>query len=116
MAHMPALCRLRDLLQPRKRDNPTECSGPPHLLGPWGSAGLGAAWSGLLIQHRLRPATCRGVQKLVQKNGRGSAACADEVAAMAASLDAGFAEFHVLLRDRIVFLLHQLVGHRARIL
>ena len=20
-------------------DNPTECSGPPHLLGPWGSAG-----------------------------------------------------------------------------
>src|SRR5262245_60182740 len=23
-------------------DNPTECSGPPHLLGPWGSAGPGA--------------------------------------------------------------------------
>ena len=23
-------------------DNPTECSGPPHLLGPWGSAGSGA--------------------------------------------------------------------------
>jgi hypothetical protein len=23
-------------------DNPTECSGPPHLLGPWGSAGAGA--------------------------------------------------------------------------
>src|ERR1700687_5957605 len=22
-------------------DNPTECSGPPHLLGPWGSAGTG---------------------------------------------------------------------------
>ena len=22
--------------------NPTECSGPPHLLGPWGSAGPGA--------------------------------------------------------------------------
>src|SRR6266487_5301951 len=22
-------------------DNPTECSGPPHLLGPWGSAGRG---------------------------------------------------------------------------
>src|SRR5256885_15240190 len=21
--------------------NPTECSGPPHLLGPWGSAGRG---------------------------------------------------------------------------
>jgi len=37
-------------------DNPTECSGPPHLLGPWGSAGLGAvrvasSW------HRSRPAT-----------------------------------------------------------
>ena len=23
-------------------ENPTECSGPPHLLGPWGSAGRGA--------------------------------------------------------------------------
>ena len=23
-------------------DDPTVCSGPPHLLGPWGSAGLGA--------------------------------------------------------------------------
>src|SRR5215471_5205565 len=22
-------------------DNPAECSGPPHLLGPWGSAGTG---------------------------------------------------------------------------
>src|SRR5262249_62261136 len=37
-------------------DNPTECSGPPHLLGPWGSAGSGAvrvasSWP------RCRPAT-----------------------------------------------------------
>src|SRR5262249_9352083 len=32
------------------------------------------------------------------------------------SLDLGFAEFDVLLGDRIVFLLHQLVGHGARIL
>ena len=24
------------------RDNPTECSGPPHLLGPWGSVGRSA--------------------------------------------------------------------------
>jgi len=37
-------------------DNPTECSGPPHLLGPWGSAGSGAvrvasSW------RRSRPAT-----------------------------------------------------------
>ena len=24
---------------PGVKDNPTECSGPPHLLGPWGSAG-----------------------------------------------------------------------------
>src|ERR1700732_2572268 len=30
--------------------------------------------------------------------------------------DLGLAEFHVLARDRIVFLLHQLVGHGARIL
>ena len=29
--------------------NPTECSGPPHLLGPWGSAGKGAVQSGLLV-------------------------------------------------------------------
>src|SRR5580700_598304 len=28
--------------------SPTECSGPPHLLGPWGSAGLGGGASGLL--------------------------------------------------------------------
>ena len=33
----------------RSRHNPTECSGPPHLLGPWGSAGLEACASGLLI-------------------------------------------------------------------
>src|ERR1700722_14697181 len=32
------------------------------------------------------------------------------------SLDLGFAEFDVLLGDGIVFLLHQLVGHGARIL
>jgi len=37
-------------------DNPAECSGPPHLLGPWGSAGSGAvrvasSW------RRSRPAT-----------------------------------------------------------
>jgi len=24
------------------QDSPAECSGPPHLLGPWGSAGTGA--------------------------------------------------------------------------
>jgi hypothetical protein len=41
-------------------DNPAECSGPPHLLGPWGSAGLDDA-SGLLITsllagHLLQPA------------------------------------------------------------
>jgi len=40
----------------RSRKNPTGCSGPPHLLSPWGSAGLGAmrvasSW------HRSRPAT-----------------------------------------------------------
>src|SRR6516162_10883553 len=34
----------------------------------------------------------------------------------APSLDLGFAEFDVLLGDRVVFLLHQLVGHGARIL
>jgi len=39
-------------------DNPAVCSGPPHLLGPWGSAGSGAvrvasSWS------RSRPATFR---------------------------------------------------------
>src|SRR5262249_25553329 len=33
----------------------------------------------------------------------------------ATSLDLGFAEFDVLLGDRVVFLLHQLVGHGARI-
>ena len=31
-------------------------------------------------------------------------------------LDLRFAEFDVLLRDRVVLLLHELVGHRARIL
>src|ERR1700689_2426575 len=41
-------------------DSPTECSGPPHLLGPWGSAGLGGGASGLLMTslragHQLRP-------------------------------------------------------------
>jgi hypothetical protein len=30
-------------------ENPAECSGPPHLLGPWGSAGPGAVTSGLLM-------------------------------------------------------------------
>src|SRR6266540_3136817 len=34
----------------------------------------------------------------------------------APSLDLGFAELDVLLGDRVVFLLHQLVGHGARIL
>ena len=38
--------------------NPTECSGPPHLLGPWGSAGpeaMGVASSktSLLAGHLL---------------------------------------------------------------
>src|SRR6266576_1692677 len=32
------------------------------------------------------------------------------------SLDLGFAELHVLLRDRVVLLLDQLLGHGARIL
>ncbi len=32
--------RCRQLCEPI--DNPAECSGPPHLLGPWGSAGTGA--------------------------------------------------------------------------
>jgi len=41
-------------------DSPTECSGPPHLLGPWGSAGLGGGASGLLMTllragHQLTP-------------------------------------------------------------
>jgi len=36
--------------------NPTECSGPPHLLGPWGSAGPGAVRVASSY-HRFRPAT-----------------------------------------------------------
>src|SRR5262249_8830873 len=92
-------------------ENPAECSGPPHLLGPWGSAGLGAVWSGLL------KATASGrppapVPKIELESGE----LARETCAGARLLDPGFAEFHVLLRDRIVFLLHQLGGHGARIL
>jgi hypothetical protein len=40
---------------------PTECLGPPHLLGPWGSAGPEAETSGLLMPlpagHHSQPPT-----------------------------------------------------------
>src|SRR5262249_50735737 len=55
-AASPATRRNRPKNSCESIDNPTECSGPPHLLGPWGSAGTGAgrvASSG----HRSRPAT-----------------------------------------------------------
>src|SRR5262249_59086754 len=84
-------------------DNPAECSGPPHLLGPWGSAGSGAvrvasSW------RRSRPATFvagagkppnsqLNCAKYERRPGRGASGAA-------ASLDLGFAEFGVLLGDR----------------
>src|SRR6202790_251943 len=36
-------------------DNPAECSGPPHLLGPWGSAGSGAVKVGSLYTASRPP-------------------------------------------------------------
>jgi hypothetical protein len=38
----------------RKLEYPTECSGPPHLLGPWGWP-TGVGWSGLLEARASRP-------------------------------------------------------------
>ena len=39
-----------------KKEYPTECSGPPHLLGPWGS--VDREWhSGLLVQCQNRSTT-----------------------------------------------------------
>src|SRR5262249_33424112 len=73
-----------------------------------------AAWRCEWPPHRrrLRPATSlsgRYFHAMMVGNGaRG--------AAHARLFDLRLAEFHVLLRDRVVFLLGELVGHGARIL
>src|SRR6266702_3112124 len=99
-------------------DNPTECSGPPHLLGPWGSAGRGRCeWP----PHDTAPGRppCFPEKYLAvpmlgtQEGARRGAPVRPQ---SQRSLDLGFAKFDVLLSDRVIFLLHELVGHRARIL
>src|SRR5262249_57685630 len=60
----------------------------------------------------LRASGSRLIHSSISQNTKGVPGASGE----ARSLDLGFAEFDVLLGDRIVFLLHQLVGHGARIL
>jgi len=48
---LSAFTRVFDAMQ-----YPTECSGPPHLLGPWGSAGRGVVR--VASRRHFRPATC----------------------------------------------------------
>src|SRR5215470_20449178 len=111
-----------------------ECSGPPHLLGPWGSAGTGRCeWP----PHDTVPGRPPSHLRLItlESEPTGSASLERRrpwridrrppglafgehlrMNARTGLFDFGFAEFDVLLGDRIVFLLDQFVGHRARIL
>src|SRR5262245_15354269 len=52
--------------------------------------------------------------RLPNKNGAARAPFSQKHSAIL--LDLGFTEFHVLARNRVVLLLHELVGHGARIL
>src|ERR1700687_254769 len=100
--------------------NPTECSGPPHLLGPVGFGRAGGGASGLLMT--LLPNGHLGPHENSSLLDPGAAGTTRACQPRALSrrvrglFDFAFAEFHVLFGDRIVFFLHQLVSHGARIL
>src|ERR1700758_5621262 len=89
-------------------DNPAECSGPPHLLGPWGSAGTGRCeWP----PHDTVPGRPPFPQSVTTRMAGAGPAIATASARRCKLLDLGLAKFGVLLGDRIVFLLHQFIGH-----
>src|SRR5581483_7302213 len=106
---------------PQDTEYPTECSGPPHLLTPVGFGRSGGGVSGLLMTPlsaghlRETPAKSTGIRRRNDKgrpNGRPLSLHAMRVRL----LDLRLAEFDVLLGDRVILLLDQLVGHGARVL
>src|SRR4051812_23792629 len=73
---------------------PTECSGPPHLLGPWGSAGWG--W----LEWPPHDAALDRPPSSLYKRKRRHEAPLSYSSRPGQLLDLGFAELDMLLGDR----------------
>ncbi len=102
---------------------PTECSGPPHLLGPWGRpVGDGKEWPPQVPSSR--PAT--NLKAPVRSSATGAFYCAKtkksrpEAARFFRNnkilLDLGFLEVDMLAHDGVILLEGQLFGLRASVL
>src|SRR5215204_1927394 len=95
------------LLTPEPK-TPWICSGPPHLLGPWGRPVGRGEWPPRTAT--LRPAT------FLSRHEKGASRRLIEERYPAPLLDLRFLEEHVLPRLRIIFPERELVRLRAGIL